>query len=80
MEQRRDTGRGEEVRALASHGIHVTEEGVQRARAKLLATDERMTEAEWQRLREFIDASACDLLQQGLLPVSRLDTRRIRQA
>jgi hypothetical protein len=59
MEQRGDTNFGEQTRALlAEHGIHVTEEGVRRARAKLREADERVTPAEWRRLRDFIDAAS----------------------
>lgn len=59
MERQRDTGLGERTRALlAEHGIPVTEEGVARARAKLREADERVSPADWQRLRDFIDAAS----------------------
>jgi hypothetical protein len=55
----RDDSLGAQTRALlAEQGIHVTEEGVARARAKLRAADERVTPGDWERLRDFIDASS----------------------
>jgi hypothetical protein len=57
MEQRHTTP-GEQTRALlAEHGIHVTEDGVARARAELREADARMTPEKWQELRDFIDAA-----------------------
>ncbi len=58
MEQQRTTP-SEQTRALlAEHGIHVTEEGVARARAELREADTRMTPEKWQELRDFIDAAS----------------------
>lgn len=58
MEQR-DAALAERTRALlAEHGIPVTEDGIRRARAKLREADERTTPADWQRLREAIDATS----------------------
>jgi hypothetical protein len=57
--EERDDSLGAQTRALlAEQGIHVTEEGVARARAKLRAADERVTPADWQRLRDFIDSAS----------------------
>jgi hypothetical protein len=50
MEQSR-TNRSEHTHALlAEQGIHVTNEGVARARQKLREADERMTPEAWARI------------------------------
>ncbi len=47
------TDRGEQTRALLTErGIHVTDEGVARARQKLREADERMTPEAWARIDE----------------------------
>jgi len=47
------TDRGEQTRELlAERGIHVTDEGVARARQKLREADERMTPEAWARIDE----------------------------
>lgn len=43
---------------LVEHGIHVTEDGVARARVELREADARMTPEKWQELRGFIDAAS----------------------
>jgi hypothetical protein len=59
MEKRGDAALGEQTRALlAEHGIHVTEQGIRRAEARLREADERTTPADWQRLRDFIEAAS----------------------
>ena len=58
MEQR-DTMLGEQTRTLlVEHGIHVTEDGVARAREELREAEARSTPARWQELRYFIDAAS----------------------
>jgi hypothetical protein len=44
--------RAETERVLAGTGIPVTDEGRERARAKLAAAAQRMTPQEWRRLEE----------------------------
>lgn len=59
METWGDGTLSEHARALlAEQGIHVTEEGVRRAAAKLREADERTTAADWRRLRDFVDSVA----------------------
>jgi hypothetical protein len=59
MENWGDRTLSEQTRALlAEHGVHVTDEGVRRAAAKLREADERTTTADWQRLRDFVDSAS----------------------
>jgi hypothetical protein len=58
MDQR-DATLGEQTRTLlAEHGIAVTEDGVARAHSELVQAEERTTDADWQRLRDFIDSAS----------------------
>jgi hypothetical protein len=58
MDQR-DATLGEQTRTLlAEHGISVTEDGVARAHSELAQAEERTTDADWQRLRDFIDSAS----------------------
>jgi hypothetical protein len=58
MEQRHTTPGKQTRTLLAKHGIHVTEDGVARARAELREADARMTHERWRELRDFIDAAS----------------------